>query len=212
MTHINYIIFAPEYIFIFACLICIGLYLKSKWILIASTIIFMMLLCFFRPWNGKQVNHVDPTTLYCPCDGIVKDIKIINNKIQIIIFLNVHNIHVQYTPFNCQVTSIRYHKGTFHPAYILEKSQYNERMEYTLTNEYFGPITFIQIAGQLARRIVSFVSKNQQLQSLDPLGLIKFGSRCDIIVPLNCNRYNIMIQQGQRVHIGDELIRISKNL
>ena len=86
---------------------------------------------------------------------------------------------------------------------MFEKSQYNERVETTLQT-VIGNVKVIQIAGLIARRIVSFGSEGQQLKRGDPLGLIKFGSRVDVIVPAH-NIAKIAVKEGQSVNIGDTL-------
>lgn len=202
----NYISEAPEVLLLAVCVLLISIKLKSKYGKILSIFFLCMVLYFFRGWNGR-IENVDSSILYAPCDGVVK--KIIENEthIHIMIFLNIHNIHVQYVPFDCTVKEMKYHKGKFHPAYILEKSQYNERMEYTLHNNIFGNVKFIQIAGQVARRIKSFVAVEDKLDTLSPIGLIKFGSRCDLIIPKNVN-IQLLIKENDRIRIGSSVLRL----
>jgi phosphatidylserine decarboxylase len=114
---------------------------------------------------------------------------------------------VQYSPFECTVKSIKHKEGSFHPAYLLEKSQYNERTEYVLHNKHFGDVPFVQIAGQLARSIVTFVQTSQTVSAMEPIGLIKLGSRCDIYVPRG---HTILVKEGDRAKIGDPLVTLSK--
>jgi phosphatidylserine decarboxylase len=83
---------------------------------------------------------------------------------------------------------------------MLEKSQYNERTEYVLENATFGDVIFVQIAGQLARRIVSFVKEGQDVTAMSPIGLIKLGSRCDVYV-----QGESLVKKGDRMRIGDPL-------
>jgi phosphatidylserine decarboxylase len=122
--------------------------------------------------------------------------------VQICIFLNIHNTHIQYSPFDCTVKSIQHKEGSFHPAYLLQKSKYNERTEYILYNNVFGDVKFVQIAGQLARRIVSLVKTGEQVPAMAPIGLIKLGSRCDVYV-----KGQLLVKKGDRVRIGDPLVR-----
>jgi phosphatidylserine decarboxylase len=196
----NYIGYAPEYIIILLLLWILSFYYKSFKLQIVSFVLTFCILWFFQ---GALFfpNHIDPTILYCPCDGVVSDIIYHENSIQICVFLNIHNTHVQYSPFDCIVKSISHKPGSFHPAYLLEKSQYNERTEYVLYNEYFGNVLFVQIAGQLARRIVSFVEVEQKISAMEPVGLIKLGSRCDIYV-----NGHVLVKKGDRVKIGSPLV------
>ena len=200
----NYIGYAPEYIVLIAILIITALIIKSRILLIISVIFTFCIIWFFQGALSLPTKF-DPRTLYCPCDGIVSKIIEKDGRIQISVFLNVHNTHVQYSPFECTVKSIAHKDGTFHPAYLFEKSQYNERTEYILNNKYFGDVLFIQIAGQLARSIVSFVNAPQTVKPMEPIGLIKLGSRCDVYVN---NKAMVLVREGDRVQIGDSLVRI----
>jgi phosphatidylserine decarboxylase len=141
-----------------------------------------------------------------PCNGRVLKIKEHGTHIQISVFLNIHNIHVQYSPISGKILSILHKEGEFHPAYLFEKSQYNERVETTLGTE-FGNITVVQIAGQVARRIVSFLEKGQSVERGEPLGLIKFGSRVDIWIPIESVN-NILINEGDYLDIGVPIIQL----
>jgi len=196
----NYIGYAPEYIVILTILWIVAVRFKSITLTAISLIVTLCVLWFFQGALSLPI-HIDPTILYCPCDGVVSDIIQHGNRVQICIFLNIHNTHVQYSPFNCTVKRIRHKEGSFHPAYLLQKSQYNERTEYVLHNNVFGDILFVQIAGQLARRIVSFVKEGEQVDAMTPIGLIKLGSRCDVYV-----QGNLLVKKGDRVRIGDPLV------
>lgn len=173
----------------------------------------MFSIYFFRGWEMPSDLIVDEHILYSPCDGIIKQIEETSNQFHIIIFLNIHNIHVQYAPFDCKIKNMKYIAGSFHPAYILEKSQYNERQNYTLSNNMFGDIQLIQIAGQVARRIQPFVNEGENVKALAPLGMIKFGSRCDLVInkkTIKDETIVILKNVGDRVHIGDELCSMKK--
>lgn len=203
----TYILEAPEYIA--ALVLGFALFYRKKpvrYLLLAVTI---ALLFFFREWTPPH-EKADPTILYSPCDGVISDIQHHpDGSMQVCIFLNIHNIHAQYAPFDCSVESIEHKAGTFHPAYLLEKSQYNERMEYILKNAQFGTVKFVQIAGQIARSCVSFVKEAQRISAYQPVGMIKLGSRCDIYVR-DAVRYNpSWLKVGTRVHIGDPLFYAS---
>ena len=173
---------------------------------IAVILLFIIgLLYFFRRWDGTI--DANQNILYCPCDGTVKKIVYHPDHIHIVIVLGIDNIHRQYAPFKCKVKNITHKKGTFNIAYFLEKSKHNERQEYILSNPVFGDVTFIQIAGQVARRIESFVDKGQNIEALDPIGIIKFGSRCDLLIPRQSD-LAIHVQNNGRVKIGDEICSI----
>jgi len=198
----NYIVYAPEYYILFACALVAAVWSDCLTLVLLVCGLFALVLYFFQGASHIRRGPIDSSALYCPCDGVVAAIVPHARYTQICVFLNVYNTHVQYAPFACTVKIIQHTPGSFHPAYLLTKSQYNERTEYVLSNPVFGDVLFVQIAGQLARRIVSFVKPEQSLAPLEPLGLIKLGSRCDIYVP---NEATIHKSVGDRARIGDIL-------
>ena len=93
-------------------------------------------------------------------------------------------------------------QGSFHPAYLMKKSGYNERLEHQISTRK-GEIKVVQIAGQMARRIVSFKKVGQTLLTGMPLGMIIFGSRVDLIIPKQ--EFDLHCYLGQKV-IGGQTI------
>jgi phosphatidylserine decarboxylase len=120
------------------------------------------------------------------------------------IFLNIFDCHIQWFPINGIVKSVVHKKGRFHPAYMLNKSNYNERTETIIyIPEINDVIKVLQIAGQLARRIVTNVRPNVYVQRGDQLGMIKLGSRVDLFIPHN--HVKLFINTGDRL-IGNQTI------
>lgn len=177
--------------------------------MVLAILFVLFVIYFFRGWAKPFEFPLEENVMYSPCDGTIQRIEQNDTNIRIIIFLNIHNIHVQYTPFDCTVRKIEYQQGTFHPAYMLEKSDYNERQRYTLLNEIFGIVHFTQIAGQVARRVESFVKQGDKLIALTPIGMIKFGSRCDIVLEKRPD-IQVIKHTGDRVYIGDKLCFVKK--
>ena len=203
----NYIIHAPEILIFFLILFFIGYFLKNNYIIYFSILFFSSLLFFYRGWNGNI--QVKENIIYVPCEGKILNIEESKNFIHLSIFLNLHNIHVQYMPISGKIIEIKHKKGEFYPAYFFEKSKYNERTETKILTKY-GIIKFYQIAGQLARRIKVFHKVNEEVNALKPFGLIKFGSRCDLIVPKNNFVLNSNLKIGSKVNISD-IFGIYKN-
>ncbi len=203
----NYILYAPEIIIIFSVLILSGLYYKSITICTISVLFMISMLYFYRSASEKSINKAKRShknDIICPCDGKVLAVSSKENHIHIAIFLNVHNVHVQYIPVNGLIKSIYHKSGDFHPAYLFEKSQLNERVETTIDTKW-GDIIVVQIAGLIARRIVSFHNEGDKVEKGVPLGLIKFGSRVDIWLPRQ-KVDKVLIKEGQLVDIGDTLV------
>lgn len=195
----NYVPLAPEFLgLVIAAWISCAVAKRRLVCVIAASITAFVLL-FFR--GAGVPSRIERTALYCPCDGTVQSI--IDHGMgyyQVCVFLGVTNVHVQYSPCDCTVHRIRHVRGAFHPAYLHEKSACNERVEYEMHSAVFGRIRVVQIAGQLARRIVPFVKVGDRLPAMARLGMIKLGSRCDVYfkgMPL--------VASGERVRVGDFL-------
>ena len=152
-----------------------------------------------------RVNQYPDEFIVAPSDGVVKSVLRINKQVtHIAIYLNIFNAHVQWSPINGKVISVRYKEGRFHPAYILEKSKYNERVETTIYNPVLNDtIKIVQIAGQLARRITTYVKPGDHLIRGDLLGLIKLSSRVDIFLP--SKKVNVLVKEGDRL-LGNKTI------
>jgi len=203
----NYIYTAPEYLAPLLVIIIIALIMSWNTVTWTAAALLVGLLVFFRGWTGPF--EKDASKIMCPCDGRI--LRIVPHPetgfVQIAIFLNVHNNHVQYMPCDGMVQSTKHKEGEFHPAYLFEKSALNERQE-TVIRTQIGDITVVQIAGLVARRIVSFVKANDSKYKGDPLGLIKFGSRVDIWLPMKQVQVRADLVVGKRVRIGDTLATI----
>lgn len=178
----------PHYLTFPVMLYFIG-YQKSA---IIVTIAFFV---FFRSPNRYPLKY-DKNVLYSPADGVVMEVKRMQDRYIICIFLSVTNVHVQYSPTRCKVIAKRYKRGEFNVAYIMEKSDLNERLETDLQTDTGDNISVVQIAGQVAQRIESFVKTNDILDVGCRLGVIKFGSRVDLHVPLS---YKILTKKGEVV-------------
>lgn len=161
-----------------------------------ALIFIIFLLYFFRGYDTITTNN---NFILSPCQGKIQTIIENENTYHIKIFLNIFDIHIQMIPIDCTITNIIHKPGNFNPAYFLQYSDNNERMEYYL-NTKFGEIIIYQIAGMIARSCVSLVNKNDIKKQGDPLGLIKFSSRVDIIIP---KKLKLNIKENQYIKIGD---------
>ena len=121
---------------------------------------------------------------------------------RISIFLNVFDVHVNRSPIAGEVTSVRYQKGKFLNAMNVECAERNEQNIVTVQGEGME-IVFKQIAGLIARRIVFNYREGDRVERGQRVGLIKFGSRTDIILPAEAE---IRVKTGQRVKGGSSII------
>ena len=104
---------------------------------------------------------------------------------RICIFMNVFNVHVNRSPIAAVIEAVVYKKGQFLNASLDKASDKNERSSLVLKTENGVNIIVVQIAGLIARRILGFVQANEKLNQGERFGLIRFGSRVDIYMPLN---------------------------
>jgi len=201
---IHYSFYAPELYILLFILFLLGFKYKNK-IIYALVYILVVLIIFFYRRNTNQIN-MNHDTIVSPCEGKVLKITNEGDYLLVSVFLNVHNVHIQYVPYAGVIKKLNYKKGEFNPAYLFEKSKYNEQLQTTLLTKY-GEIKINQIAGLIARRIVHFNNINDNVNKGQPLGLIKFGSRVDTYIP---NQYieSIMFKEGDVINIGDVICKM----
>ena len=158
---------------------------------------------FFRDFHRSM--PYDPNILYSPADGTVMGIEEIFDDeylnepaLKLTIFLSVFNVHTNRAPLDGEIKYQRYTCGQFVPAYEKNASFENERHAVGVDN---GRIRFlvIQVAGLLARRIVSWVTVGHELKQRETYGMIKFGSSTELIVPKNVE---ITVKKGDKVTGG----------
>jgi phosphatidylserine decarboxylase len=146
-----------------------------------------------------RINRYPKNLLVSPCDGRVMSILELNDiTTHVAIYLNLLDSHVQWSPVNGVVLSTVHKQGTFNPAYMFHKSRYNERVETIIyVPAIDDEIKIVQIAGQLARRIVNYKEKNDRVERGELIGMIKFGSRVDLFIPHN--KIDLLINVGDTV-------------
>lgn len=162
---------------------------------------------FFR--NPKRNIPIDPNVLVSPADGKVMDISeeveegFLHHKCKkITIFLSVFDVHVNRAPMAGKITFRDYTCGEFLPAYKENVGFINERHSICIDNGKFA-IVVTQIAGLLARRIVSWICLGDSVDKGQLYGMIKFGSCTEIFVPENIE---ICVKKGDRVKGGESII------
>lgn len=122
---------------------------------------------------------------------------------RICVFMNVFNVHINRSPVQGNVEEIVYKKGKFLNASLDKASDKNERNSLILSTQNGTKIIVVQIAGLIARRILSFVSSNEELYQGERFGLIRFGSRVDIYMPLDAVE---KCKVGDRVVAGESIL------
>ena len=144
-----------------------------------------------------------------PADGkiiIIKDFedkKFVNESAkQISIFMSPLNVHVNRIPIDGLVTYIKYHQGDYIMAFEEKASERNERAEFGIESKY-GKVFFTQVAGFVARRIICDLREGDAVNIGNRFGMIKFGSRVDIIVPFE---WQVKVKKGNIVTAGETIL------
>jgi len=179
-----------------------------KAILIILPIIFLILaINFFR--DPERVTPDKDNIVVSPADGkiiIIKDFedkKFINGPAkQISIFMSPLNVHVNRIPIDGVVTYVKYHQGDYIMAFEEKASERNERSEFGIESKY-GKVFFTQVAGFVARRIIYEIKEGDSVKIGKRFGMIKFGSRVDVIVSSD---WKINVVMNQIVKAGETIL------
>ena len=117
--------------------------------------------------------------------------------------MNVFNVHVNRSPVRGKIKKIEYKEGSFFNASLDKASEKNERNSVIITTENGIEIIVVQIAGLIARRILSFVNDGDRLNSGERFGLIRFGSRVDVYLP---KTFKSEVKVGDKTIAGETII------
>ena len=163
-------------------------YLRSAFMLLAI-VMLVLVLQFFR--NPKRNLNISEDYVVSPVDGKVVVIEEVFEKeffnekrLQVSVFMSPINVHVTRYPVAGEVVFSKYHPGKFLVAWHPKSSEENERTTVVVSSKKFGNVLHRQIAGALARRIVNYAEKGQQVTQGSDSGFIKFGSRVDVFLPV----------------------------
>jgi phosphatidylserine decarboxylase len=152
-------------------------------------VLVVLVVNFYRKPLVQIIRKNNTNRVYFPAFGTVKKIeRIEGNRLFIAIFLSPLDIHYQYMPVQGVIRDIKHDdEGVYHLAFDMEKSRFNEKMIYTIETKH-GELILYQIAGFLVRRIVTDLHVDQTVETGEQVGMIKFGSRVDLILP-NADRF-----------------------
>lgn len=179
---------------------------------VAVAVPFVVLACYFTYFfrNPDRTIPTDEHLVVSPADGTVQDVVELEDDdfvkgpcTKIIIFLSVFNVHVNRSPIAGEVKCQKYVCGRFRPAYKDEVGFENERHMLGIENEKGFRVTVTQIAGILARRIVSWVTLDDNMSKGQVYGLIKFGSCTELVVPRNVE---VLVKKGDKVRGGESVL------
>lgn len=166
----------------------------------ASFLLLTFVVMFFR--TPARPLKPDPLMIYAPADGKIVVIEetfekeyFRDNRLQISIFMSPFNMHSNRYPISGTVTWTKYQPGKKFHARSAKSSELNERSSVVVTSESGTDILVRQVAGAVARRIVTYSTKGMQVTQGEELGFIKFGSRVDIFLPTDTDVDVHMFQQ-----------------
>ena len=175
------------------------------WWAIPPVLLAAFFLWFFR--DPKRVIPQGPNLVVSPADGKVTSIEPVltpdGEVTRISIFLNVFNVHVNRAPVAGTVRAVHYQKGLFVNAMDAASADKNEQNICVMDADDGYTVVFKQIAGLLARRIVFRHKAGDRLQRGQRVGLIKFGSRTDLLLPAHAE---VLVQLGQHVSGGSTVL------
>ena len=164
--------------------------------------------CYYFFRNPERISIGDDNYLTSPADGVVlqvletdgpKELGLENKKFKkVSIFMNVFDCHVNRAPCSGKIEDIVYKPGKFINASLDKASEDNERNYYKIKNSFGEEIIIVQIAGLIARRIVTETSIDEELQQGSRIGMIRFGSRADLYF----ENYEPLVKVNQKTIAG----------
>jgi phosphatidylserine decarboxylase len=163
---------------------------------------------FFR--NPRRTIPEAEGAVVSPGDGRVLGVEAIDDPVwirgpatRISVFLNVFDVHVNRTPIEGKVLAVEYRKGKFVNASFDKASEENERNTVCLEDPQGRRVAFLQIAGLIARRIVCYLSPGDAVARGQIMGLIRFGSRVEVLLPRDAR---VVVKKGERVRGGSTVV------
>ena len=211
-------------------MVAVFMILKPSWIRIPVEILLFLvlvwMLSFFR--NPARSIAADETVLFSPADGTVTDITQADDSalgpgaLRIGIFLSIFSVHINRAPCSVHIESANYKKGQYKNAMLPESSRVNESNDILMVrlSEPKDKLLVRQISGAIARHIVSEARAGNEYRQGDPFGMIKFGSRTEIYLPIaheqsagesqaendlsygNNKKFQVMVKIGDKVRAG----------
>jgi phosphatidylserine decarboxylase len=170
----------------------------------AALVVGLGILLFFR--DPRRAYQGETTTVLAPADGLITRIDRLEDPEigpgayhRVVTFLSVFDVHVQKTPVEGRVVASRYAVGRKVAAFRENAGEVNEKHLTVIRRDNGDLVGVRQIAGLLARRVVCYLKEGDQVGRAQSMGLIKFGSRVDLLVP---ESYRLLVAKGDRLKNG----------
>ena len=168
---------------------------------LASTPVLVVVIRFFR--HPRRTIELKPNSVLSPADGQIVAIEETieseyfgDRRLQVSVFMSVYNVHVNWVPVPGVVKYFKHHNGRFMAAYLPKSSTDNERATTVIQMENGTEILARQIAGAVAKRIITYAKVNAVVTQRNELGFIRFGSRVDLFLPIGTK---VFVELGQLV-------------
>jgi len=175
-----------------ACFFFLGKYLIFIFLLAGFTVLMAMAVWFFREPQRAFENL--PGQVISVCDGEVVAIEphfereyFKEERIQVSVFMSVFNVHINFVPAEGEIIYRHHRNGRFLPAFIAKSSEDNERCTTVVRTKEGKEILIRQIAGLMARRVITYKNTGDNVAPGQQLGFIRFGSRVDLFLPMDAN-------------------------
>lgn len=188
--------------------VAVIVYLGTHWISLTA---IPFLLAIFFLWFFRDPEREIPTApglIVSPGDGKVEEAEWIEttagSRFRVSIFLSVFDVHVNRVPISGKVTLMEYREGQFLNAMSPESAILNEQTLVVIEDEHHS-VSFKQIAGLLARRIICDIKTGDTVQRGQRMGMIKFGSRVDVLMPADIE---LRVKPGDRVKGGSSILAV----
>lgn len=182
--------------------------LGFTWLTVLMLVVTTFVTMFFR--DPERLIPEVPAVVVAPADGkVILAEQVVDRRfsavamIKVSIFMNVFNVHVNRSPVQGTVTRVHYVAGKFFAADHQSAHLKNEHCAITVNDAAGRTFVFVQIAGLVARRIVCWLESGDQLARGQRFGLIRFGSRVDLYLPLESK---LMVQVGSKVVAGESIV------
>ncbi|UCH80817.1 MAG: phosphatidylserine decarboxylase family protein [Nitrospiraceae bacterium] len=195
------------FIIFFAAVTILSIIFRAHWVTVAALVLTLFMFYFFRDPDRAAVPDIN--SFYAPADGKVIQIRetfedelLKEQMIEISIFMNAFNVHVNRVPCKGLVQEVKYYPGRFKAAFKEDASKANEHINMVMECKH-GTVMLRQVAGLLARRAVCRVKPGDSLEQGERYGIIKFSSRVDTFLPLGTE---VKVQSGDRVKAGETLL------
>jgi len=195
-----------SFVFIVISILTQNVYIKYPLI---ATAVFLLIFTLFFFRDPDRIPPEKDNVIVAPADGkilVVKEVideRFIKDKAwQVSIFMSPLNVHVNRIPIDGKIDYLKYIKGEYLVAYNDKADVRNERSEFGITSKY-GKVLFTQVAGMVARRIIYDLKLGDYVKMGERFGMIKFGSRVDVVVP---KKWNLKVKVNDLTTAGETVL------